>query len=97
MGILYDVYHQQISEGNLINTIADYFTLIKHFHIADHPGRHEIGTGEINYFNVLGRIEELGFDGCIGLELFPVNKSHEHVLRNPMFLGDDGNEQRRLK
>lgn len=83
--MLFDVYHQQISEGNLINNIRDHFNLIGHFHIADHPGRHEIGTGEINYPVILQEIENLGFKGFVGIELFPLNKNHEEVLSNKLF------------
>ena len=86
--LLYDIYHQQITEGNLINTITDYLPLISHFHIADHPGRHEIGTGEINYFNVLSSIEELHYTGSVGIELFPLDEAHEYVLQNPLFIGE---------
>ncbi|MBM7569240.1 hydroxypyruvate isomerase family protein [Paenibacillus sacheonensis] len=70
--VLYDVYHQQISEGNLISTIQANIDRIGYFHIADHPGRHEIGTGEINYRNVLDAIRETGYAGPIGLEYFPL-------------------------
>lgn len=69
--VLYDVYHQQISEGNLIPTIRANIDRIGYFHIADHPGRHEIGTGEINYRNVLNAIRDAGYAGYIGLEYFP--------------------------
>lgn len=69
--ILYDVYHQQITEGNLIPTIRRNIDLIGHFHIADHPGRQEPGTGEINYLNVLQAIKNSGYDGWIGLEYRP--------------------------
>lgn len=69
--ILYDVYHQQITEGNLIPTIRQNINLIGHFHIADHPGRHEPGTGEINYHNVLKAIKDTGYNGWIGLEYRP--------------------------
>ena len=69
--ILYDVYHQQITEGNLIPTIRQNIDLIGHFHIADHPGRHEPGTGEINYHSVLQAIKDTGYDGWIGLEYRP--------------------------
>ncbi|HEY8742004.1 MAG TPA: TIM barrel protein [Chloroflexota bacterium] len=69
--VLFDVYHQQITEGNLINNITTYFDKIGHFHIADNPGRHEPGTGEINYSNVLRTIDELGYGGYIGLEYRP--------------------------
>ncbi len=66
--MLFDVYHQQITEGNLIPNIRKYISLIGHFHIADHPGRAWPGTGEINYKNVLAAIDDTGYDGYIGLE-----------------------------
>ncbi|WP_163338149.1 hydroxypyruvate isomerase family protein [Desulfopila sp. IMCC35008] len=78
--MLFDVYHQQIMEGDLVNNIRRYIDHIAHFHIADVPGRHEIGTGEINYPNVLAAIRESGYEGCIGLEFFPTARDHEEVL-----------------
>jgi len=69
--LLYDIYHQQITEGNLIATITSNIDLIGHFHAADVPGRHEPGTGEINYANVLAAIDEAGYEGFIGLEYKP--------------------------
>ena len=66
--LLYDIYHQQISEGNLIPTIEKNISLIGHFHVADNPGRHEPGTGEINYRKVFETIHKLGYDKYIGLE-----------------------------
>ena len=69
--LLYDVYHQQITEGNLIDTITANIDKIGHFHIADVPGRHEPGTGEINYRNVFKSISETGYDGFVGLEFWP--------------------------
>jgi hydroxypyruvate isomerase len=83
--ILFDIYHQQITEGNVINNIRDHFDEIAHFHVADNPGRHEIGTGEINYPNVLAEIAKLGYKGGVGIELFPLNKDHEAVLKDPIF------------
>lgn len=68
--VLYDVYHQQVSEGNLIPTIIANIDKIGYFHIADHPGRGQIGTGEINYRNVLQAIRDTGYTGYIGLEYF---------------------------
>ncbi|MCL4508606.1 MAG: TIM barrel protein [Chloroflexi bacterium] len=68
---LYDVYHQQITEGNIIHNITQHFGHIGHFHIADNPGRHEPGSGEINYVNVLRAIERLGYGGYVGLEYRP--------------------------
>ena len=61
--ILFDIYHQQISEGNLINNITKNIDLIGHFHIGDNPGRREPGTGEINYAKVFEAIKKTGYDG----------------------------------
>jgi hydroxypyruvate isomerase len=77
--VLYDVYHQQITEGNLIPTIRKYYDLIGHFHIADVPGRHEPGTGEINYKNVFKAISDLGYDRYVGLEYSPTIDSAKTV------------------
>ena len=81
--LLYDIYHQQITEGNLIATITANIDQIAHFHAADVPGRHEPGTGEINWANVLAAINETGYDGYVGLEYKPTAataQSLEHVL-----------------
>jgi hydroxypyruvate isomerase len=67
----YDVYHMQIMEGNLIDTIKANVAKIAHIQIADVPGRHEPGTGEINYPNVLKAIDESGYQGYVGLEYVP--------------------------
>jgi len=69
--ILYDIYHQQITEGNLIATITANIDKIGHFHLADVPGRHEPGTGEINFRNVFKSIAETGYDKFVGLEYWP--------------------------
>jgi len=69
--LLYDVYHQQITEGNLIARIKEHAPIIGHVHIADVPGRHEPGTGEINYANVFKAIDEAGYQGFVGLEFRP--------------------------
>ncbi|MCL2696409.1 MAG: TIM barrel protein, partial [Clostridiales bacterium] len=68
---LYDVYHMQINEGRLCDTLGEHIGCIGHIHIADAPGRHEPGTGEINYANVLRHLERLGYTGAVGCELFP--------------------------
>lgn len=69
--ILYDVYHMQIDEGNLCWNIRQYGDTFGHVHIADVPGRHEPGTGEINYVNVLKCLNDVGYTGIVGCELFP--------------------------
>ena len=77
--LLYDIYHQQITEGNLIATIEANINKIGHFHIADVPGRHEPTTGEINYGNVFKKIAELDYDGFVGMEFWPIRPDEEAV------------------
>lgn len=69
--MLFDIYHQQITEGNLINNIKQFQDRIGTFHVGDNPGRHEPGTGEINYRNVFKAIYELKHPGFLGLEFSP--------------------------
>ena len=66
--ILYDIYHQQITEGNLIPNIDAAWDEIAYFQVGDNPGRNEPTTGEINYKNVFKFIEEKGFKGVVGME-----------------------------
>ncbi len=70
--ILYDIYHMQIMEGNIIDTLRNHIDLIGYIHIADVPGRHEPGTGEINFPNVMTALRGLGYDGFVGFELSPL-------------------------
>ncbi len=67
----YDVYHMQIMEGDLAPTIERLLPRIGHVQIADTPGRHEPGTGEINYPFVLGKLDALGYAGWVGCEYRP--------------------------
>ncbi len=69
--LLFDIYHMQIAEGNLIGNIRANVDLLAHLHVADVPGRHEPGTGEINYLNVLAAARTAGYQGCVGMELIP--------------------------
>jgi hydroxypyruvate isomerase len=69
--MLFDIYHQQISEGNLTGNIRRFRDLIGYFQLADHPGRHEPTTGEINYPFVLWTIHDVGYQGAIGMEMSP--------------------------
>ncbi|QEG34088.1 hydroxypyruvate isomerase family protein [Bythopirellula goksoeyrii] len=66
--ILFDIYHQQISEGNLIPNIDKAWDEIAYFQVGDNPGRKEPGTGEINYRNVFRHIHDKGFTGVVGME-----------------------------
>ena len=69
--VLYDVYHMQLNEGSLCDNIRAYGDQFGHVHAADAPGRHEPGTGEINYAKVFVCLEEAGYQGLIGFELVP--------------------------
>jgi hydroxypyruvate isomerase len=66
--LLFDIYHQQISEGNLIRNITENIDLIGHFHMGDNPGRLEPGTGEINYTNIFAAIQKTDYDGYLAFE-----------------------------
>jgi len=67
----YDIYHMQIMEGDLAPTIETHLARIAHVQLADNPGRHEPGTGEINYPFLFAHLERLGYDGWIGCEYKP--------------------------
>jgi hydroxypyruvate isomerase len=84
--MLFDIYHHQIMEGNVIEDITKNISKIAHFHVADVPGRHEPGTGEINYANVFRAIAESGYKGFVGLEFKP-SKAAEETLKDVLKLG----------
>lgn len=73
--VLYDIYHMQIMEGDLITTIEKNLDAIGHLHVADVPGRHEPGTGEINYPNIVRALKMNGYNRSIGLECVPSGRS----------------------
>ena len=67
----YDIYHMQIMEGDLARTIESNLESIGHIQIADNPGRHEPGTGEINYPFLFDHLDALGYDGWVSAEYVP--------------------------
>ena len=75
LGVLFDIYHQQITEGNIISNLRQNLAYIDHVHVADVPGRHEPGTGELNYTNILAALEDAGYDGYVGFEFTPQTAS----------------------
>lgn len=77
--VLYDVYHMQLNEGSLCDNIRAYGDQFGHIHIADAPGRHEPGTGEIQYTRVLSCLEETGYTGLVGFELILKTTTAEAV------------------
>ena len=69
---LYDLFHEQIAEGNLIAKLEKNIDLIPVVHVADVPGRHYPGTGEINYANIFRKLAELRFSGFVAMEFKPL-------------------------
>ena len=67
----YDIYHMQRMEGELIGTINELNQSIGHIQLADNPGRHEPGSGEINFANLFKAIDGSGYDGWVGCEYIP--------------------------
>jgi hydroxypyruvate isomerase len=76
----YDVYHMQRMEGNIVANLREYIDVIGHVQVADSPDRGEPGTGEIHYPFVLGALEDLGYDGYVGLEYNPTTPTTEESL-----------------
>lgn len=68
---LYDFFHEQLSEGNLIGKLEKNLDLIGLLHIADVPGRHAPGTGEINYANIFRKLGQLGYSRYVAMEFIP--------------------------
>ncbi len=70
--IVYDIYHQQVMEGNVINNIRDNLDCIAHLHCAGNPGRHELQFGENDYKVIFEAVDKMGYTGCCGLEYNPL-------------------------
>jgi len=77
LALQYDIYHMQIMEGDLAPTIERLLGSIAHMQLADNPGRHEPGTGEINYPFLFQHIDRLGYEGWIGCEYKPATATDE--------------------
>ncbi len=73
----YDLYHMQRMEGELMATLSRLLPRIGHIQLADVPGRHEPGTGEINYRNVFSHIDTIGYDGWVGCEYKPLTTTQD--------------------
>ena len=71
MRILLDLYHVQVDEGGLLDAIRAAEPWLGHIQVADVPGRHEPGTGEINYPMIAAELRHMGYEGVVGLEAFP--------------------------
>jgi hydroxypyruvate isomerase len=69
--VLYDLYHEQRTKGNLIEKLEKNIGTVGLVHVADVPGRHEPGTGEVNFTNIYRKLGELKYDGMIAMEFYP--------------------------
>ena len=84
--INWDLYHMQIVEGDLCMKLREGFDYVGYLQLADNPGRHEPGTGEVNYTRVFQEIKELGYDGFVGLECRP--KENEWIAAQRIYAAD---------
>ena len=85
LGLQYDVYHAQVMEGDLAQTLRTHIARIGHIQIADNPGRHEPGTGEINFPFLFAELQRLDYSGWIGCEYRPTTTAADTLdwLPNP--------------
>ena len=77
--VIYDIYHQQVMEGNIIPNIVNNLDLIAHLHGAGHPGRHDLQNGENNYHFIMSEVENAGYTGALGLEYSPLSDPIESL------------------
>jgi len=78
--LLFDIYHQQVTEGNIIERLTKNLDAVGHVHVADVPGRHQPGTGELNFANIMNALKDAGYDGFVGLEFAPTVSSKVAAL-----------------
>ena len=79
VGLQYDAYHMQIMEGDLARTVEENLDVIGHIQIADNPGRHEPGTGEVNYWFFLDHLDDIGYEGWVGCEYAPATTTEANL------------------
>lgn len=78
--IVYDIYHQQVMEGNIIPSITNNLDCIAHLHGAGHPGRHEMWYGENDYRVIIDAVDKAGYTGALGLEYGPLMDPVESLI-----------------
>jgi hydroxypyruvate isomerase len=87
--LLYDIYHMQVDEGNIIQNIRDYHPYIAHYHTAGVPGRHEIDdTQELNYPAIMQAIKATGFKGYVAQEFIPLKADKMKSLEQAILICD---------
>jgi hydroxypyruvate isomerase len=75
--LLFDIYHQHITEGDIIRRITSNIDLIGHLHCAGNPGRHELDSGELDYIRIFKALDDAGYKGYGGIEYFPLHPAEE--------------------
>ena len=79
--LLFDIYHQQITEGDIIRRLTSNIKMIGHIHSAGNPGRHELDSGELNFIKVFSALESAGYKGYVGIEYYPADPPIEGLKR----------------
>jgi hydroxypyruvate isomerase len=85
--LLFDIYHQQVTEGNLSARLEAYRDLVGHIHVAGVPGRRDPGHGEINYPFLMDQLRRWPYEGYVGLEYRPLGGSRNSVVQTAQLLG----------
>ena len=86
--VVFDIYHQQVSEGNIIPNVTRHLEFIAHLHAAGHPGRHELQLGENDYRNIFAAIDKAGYVGACGLEYTPLMDPEESLAEAKRLYGE---------
>jgi len=79
--LLYDIYHQQLMEGDILNTISANLDLIGHMHAAGVPGRRELDRGELDYRFIFKMLDLYGYEGYVGFEYFPAGDPLDSIRK----------------
>ena len=85
--MIFDIYHMQVMEGNIIQNIKDYSDIITHYHSAGVPGRGEHQLGELNYPAIIKAIEDTGYEGYFSLEYLATYESEQSIKDVLEYLG----------
>lgn len=88
--LIYDIYHQQVMEGNIVKSVTENLDLIAHLHCAAHPGRIDPWLGENNYNFIFDKIDEAGYIGACGLEYKPTVGAEESLKKVMELYGKKG-------
>ncbi len=79
--LLFDIYHEQVQAGNVIATLTEAAPHVAVFHVADSPGRHEPGTGELNWANIYKAIQKSGYGGYLTMEYIPTGEQVSSLIK----------------